>query len=296
MNDVKKRAIIVSIFIFLIIFYLIYSSINNTTSKENHQTETSSVTPTSTATAYKTYKECWSDLSKKYPLVSYEKLSKHKDSFVFIDVIIDNVSYDDTIEWLEFDMYIKTNKKGKYYLETYNTINYSEEIGMKQMYNLKNGYTLRLCMFVNSDGSFGSNVIAIKILNKKAKKISSLKTINSIKEETKLQPIYSLRHNELLEVTENGSTLIIKAKIDVFGKDNIISSAFFDVMDVIDTVETKYDEIQYWAVCDMANRTEAKAISFTLDKKTIKKVHNGKISERELRTQVKDLYIHESLR
>lgn len=105
-----------------------------------------------------------------------------------------------------------------------------------------------------------------------------------------------LAHGELLSVTENGSTVVVKAKIEPNLTDKMtIAQNYYSVSALIrNDGFDKYDEIQYWAVADIAG-DEMKVISFTLDKTAIDGVHDGNIVDSELGDYATDLWIAPAL-
>lgn len=108
---------------------------------------------------------------------------------------------------------------------------------------------------------------------------------------------FKLQYGELLEYHETEDILVIKAKIESnISKKLTVSQNGFNVEDLILNQEAeKYNEIQYWAVADMADGTESKVVSFTVDKDLIFKVKNKKVYGNEIITHSKDVWIHKSL-
>jgi len=102
---------------------------------------------------------------------------------------------------------------------------------------------------------------------------------------------------DLLSVTQNGTVVVVKAKI----RSNInnkmtIDQNFSNVWDLIqnhgfDTCT----ELQYWAVAD-TNVGESKVISFTLDKASIDGIKSGSIVWTQLQDRAIDLWILPSLK
>lgn len=108
----------------------------------------------------------------------------------------------------------------------------------------------------------------------------------------------ALLYGDLLGVNYGGDgVIVVKGKISGQLSDRLtISQNYYSVCDLIknwgfDTCQ----ELQYWAVADMADGSEAKVISFTLDRATIEGVAGGSILENQLGDHVSDLYIHPSL-
>lgn len=140
------------------------------------------------------------------------------------------------------------------------------------------GFTLISC---SSDGSKNKNNVNDTSKVQESKTPEESKTVEedkTIKEsetvETNEQKGYKLRFGELLDSKENGDILIIKAKIKPsYNNKATIDQNGFNVEDLIlNQGADKFNEIQYWAVADMADGSENKVISFTLDKSLIDKV------------------------
>ena len=108
----------------------------------------------------------------------------------------------------------------------------------------------------------------------------------------------ALLYGELESVNYGGSgVVVVKGKISAQMSDDLtISQNYYSACELIqkrgfDTCQ----ELQYWAVADMADGSEAKVVSFTLDRATIEGVADGSILENQLSDHVSDLYIHPSL-
>lgn len=122
------------------------------------------------------------------------------------------------------------------------------------------------------------------------------KTETSEKENSKVN-ISKLKFGELLDVNNDDSTLIIKAKIKPSYSNNAtISQNGYNVEDIIlNKGGDLFDEIQYWAVADMTDGSESKVISFTLTKDQINAVKNKQILGNTLVENSTDLWILPSL-
>jgi len=108
----------------------------------------------------------------------------------------------------------------------------------------------------------------------------------------------SLLHGELEGVNYGGDgVVVVKGKISgLLNNKQTVSQNYFSVCDLIK--EHGFDtcqEVQYWAVADMTDGSEAKVVSFTLDRATIEGVADGSILENQLCDHVSDLYVHPSL-
>lgn len=266
------------------------------------------VSSNETTKSYSNFNEYWNSLEQKYKLVTYKKIISKKcpDSYVLIDGIVNNVSYDKSIKCFNYDVYYKY--KNGYIVSTdeliFNTKEYAEnKFSYSKIKKIKNGNKIRFCVYVNSDNSFGSDIKALKIIDNKKTKISNIKVLNPNELETidsseNDWSIYTLKYNELLDVKTNGKKIIIKAKLLNHGsKKNNINSAYSEVVDLIKKdLKNKYTELQYWAVADMTNGNTDKVISFTVNKQTIKAINSGKIYSSNLSNYLEDLYLHYSLK
>jgi len=111
-----------------------------------------------------------------------------------------------------------------------------------------------------------------------------------------------LLHGELQDFIDNSDTkkhnCVIKAKIEQsLTNRTTITQNFFNVEDFIKNQNgNTYDEIQYWAVANMANGEESKVISFTIDKDTIDKLYNNQIAANQLDTYLSDFCVIDSLK
>lgn len=94
----------------------------------------------------------------------------------------------------------------------------------------------------------------------------------------------SVEYGQLLEANPNGgangNTLVVKVKIEP----NLTNRMTIEqnYLNVIDIVKNKgldqFDSIDYWAVADMTDGSEAKVISFLADKNCINAISNGTIA------------------
>jgi len=286
--------------IFLLLTICTFALLGCTTNKPSNPTSSPAEKTTSIPKENKKPFVSWKKIKSKYPKVSYSdiKLKKYKKSYVLIDGIIDNiVTYNQD---LFYDIYYKV--KGGYYKAESEILEGYDATDMKRIHSLKNGYTVRFCIYVNEENQLDStNTLSFKIIKKKKTNIKKLKIVNKnelLDDETFDWPFYDLKYNKLLDVKTSGKTLVIKAKLDsARTNEGYIKSTFFDVIDVIQNeVGKKYKEIQYWAVADMEDGSKQKVISFTLNKKTIQGIYNEQIFESNLDNYLEDLYIHPALR
>lgn len=93
--------------------------------------------------------------------------------------------------------------------------------------------------------------------------------------------------------------LVIKAKITPsYNNKATITQNYHNMEEYIKNYDvSKFKEIQYWAVADMTDGNESKAISFTIPKRTINLVKEGKVVAIQFSDgYVQDLWILPSLR
>ncbi|MDK0810536.1 hypothetical protein P5E54_07165 [Clostridium perfringens] len=133
-----------------------------------------------------------------------------------------------------------------------------------------------------------NNKSASEEVNNKKENINDLKKHSNISK---------LKFGELLNTTINENTLIIKAKISPsYSNTATINQNGHNIEDIIlNQGGDSFDEIQYWAVSDMADGSESKVISFTLKKDKIDLVKNNKLFGRDIVSQASDVWILPSL-
>ena len=113
---------------------------------------------------------------------------------------------------------------------------------------------------------------------------------------------YSLKYGNLLDANPDGgvdmNTLIIKAKIEPSLTNRMtITQNYQNIIQMVQAGDySQYDAIEYWAVADMSDGTEGKAISFTVSKDCIKSIADGSIATGDtLEENLTDLWILPSL-
>lgn len=106
-----------------------------------------------------------------------------------------------------------------------------------------------------------------------------------------------ITHGDFVEATINGTTLVVKAKIEPsFSNKATIDQNYYNVCDIIrDQNAGVFHEIQYWAVADMTSGEESKVISFTVPKDMIDLIASQDFADNTLGDYVEDLWIHPSL-
>lgn len=111
-------------------------------------------------------------------LVTYDKIQtgSFAGSYVLLDTVIGNIKDNKLIESVSFDAYYKT--QNGYFKDEDILIDYSEQPKFKKIRNLKNGTTIRSCLYVETDNSFGDEIASYKVLKKKRLDIHKLKIID----------------------------------------------------------------------------------------------------------------------
>lgn len=111
-------------------------------------------------------------------LVTYDMIQtgSYAESYVLLDTVIGNIKDNKLIKSVSFDAYYKT--KNGYFKDEDILIDYSEQPEFKKMCDLKNGITIRSCLYIETDNSFGEDFFSFKVLKAKKKDIHNLKIIN----------------------------------------------------------------------------------------------------------------------
>lgn len=106
-----------------------------------------------------------------------------------------------------------------------------------------------------------------------------------------------MSNGELVDATINGTTLIVKAKIQPsFSNQATIDQNYFNVTDLVQNQGADvFREIQYWAVADMADGSEGKVIQFTAGRDLIRHIKEDGLLGSMIADYVEDLWILPSL-
>lgn len=106
-----------------------------------------------------------------------------------------------------------------------------------------------------------------------------------------------MSNGDLLDATINGTSLIVKAKIQPsYSNQATIDQNYFNVTDLVqDQGADVFREIQYWAVADMTNGSEGKVIQFTCKRDLIKHIKEDGLLGGMIADYVEDLWILPSL-
>lgn len=124
--------------------------------------------------------------------------------------------------------------------------------------------------------------------------VESVTTIDNAEEDNSIK----LNTGELIDIKENGTTVIVKAKINSQMTNKLtINQNYHNVADLIcNQGFDKYEELQYWAVSDSTDGDEIKIISFTLDKNLIEQTASKQLLPTQYEDCVLDLWILPSLK
>ena len=112
------------------------------------------------------------------------------------------------------------------------------------------------------------------------------------------EPTITLEYGQAVDVIVNGTTLIVKAKIDSQLTDRLtIDQNYYNVCDIIQHQGGgQFTTIGYWAVADMADGSEGKVISFDVPERLIQAIAaNEDYPANTLGEKVEDLWILPSL-
>lgn len=273
-------------------------------------------------------KDFWNFAYKEIPTVTYSEATSgdYNDSYVCLDgVILQNfidllIAFPDSDSYVDDDFMVDKTIGSSYI--------YDEEID--------SGDSVKICVYVDSDGAVFYNLEAIQPIKETfdinipeyMKKRNEKLDIDAHKENAAStttaeipSPVpsptpspadqnatsskripYSLKFGELLDANPNGgtnmNTLVIKAKIEPnLTNQMTITQNYQNVIHMVkDGDYTQYDAISYWAVADMADGSEGKVISFTIDKSCIEAIANGTIATGDtLEEHLTDLWILPSL-
>lgn len=103
---------------------------------------------------------------------------------------------------------------------------------------------------------------------------------------------------EILDVTYNGTDLIVKQKINSQSSNKLtIDQNYYNACAIIRSLGgAEIRDLQYWAVADMRDGSEAKVISFTVPADTVKTIQTQQFPDNTLGNYVTDLWILPSLK
>lgn len=105
-----------------------------------------------------------------------------------------------------------------------------------------------------------------------------------------------LDHGDFLEAHINGTSIIIKAKIQPnLTNDMTIKQNYYNVCSFIREYGNIFHEVQYWAVADMTDGSEGKVIQFDVPRDVIDTIATGDFPDNQLGNYVENLWILPSL-
>ena len=109
----------------------------------------------------------------------------------------------------------------------------------------------------------------------------------------------AVKYGELLELNDNRDekgVVVVKAKIHPSTTNDLtVAQNFHNVVYLVENFGFDNCELQYWAVADMADGSEGKAVSFTVPQDVVAQVAAGEVQATELPDLVADLWILPSL-
>lgn len=100
----------------------------------------------------------WELATNEYPYSTYEEIKSgtHSNQYVIISCVIESAEYSDLMDWVECDVWFA-------YKDIYKSNNIFFDCKELASYNpksLKSGDNIDICVYVNVDNSFGSNIIS----------------------------------------------------------------------------------------------------------------------------------------
>lgn len=103
---------------------------------------------------------------------------------------------------------------------------------------------------------------------------------------------------DILDVTYNGTDLIVKQKIKSQSNNKLtIDQNYYNACEIIRSLGgAEIRDLQYWAVADLRDGSEAKVISFTVPADTVKTIQTQQFPDNTLGNYVTDLWILPSLK
>ena len=106
-----------------------------------------------------------------------------------------------------------------------------------------------------------------------------------------------MTNGQLVDATINGTTLVVKAKIQPsYSNQATIDQNYFNVTDIVQNQGADvFREIQYWAVADMTDGSEGKVIQFTAGRELIRHIKEDGLLGSMIAEYVEDLWILPSL-
>lgn len=245
-----------------------------------------------------------------------EKELKLKEYINYISSNIgekNEIKYDVKSETIYINLYKQVSENmpdliEKYNLNSESKAEISEKIGLDDLQNeymsLYNSFIskqrdyevdYKLNMILKNTSGESDDIFIISDGNISDKLYRDKKESNY---KTAIKQTYVARFGQFLECNVNGSTAVVKFKIEPSTSNKTtIDQNGYNIEDMIlNQGADKYDEIQYWAVADMTDGSESKVISFTVDKDLISMIKNKQIVGNQIVDYGKDLWILPSLK
>ncbi len=137
---------------------------NEINTQEDYEEESQDDDHDTIASQYSNFEDYWNAISSTYQHVKYDDITtgRYSDHYVIIDGIIDNIDKD--LSFLEYDIYYKS--KNSYKVSKDNLADNENNLRYSKIQSLENGDKVQLCVYVNSDNSFGSDLLSLNILGK----------------------------------------------------------------------------------------------------------------------------------
>lgn len=102
---------------------------------------------------------------------------------------------------------------------------------------------------------------------------------------------------EILDVKENGDTLIVKAKVkSLLNNKQTVDQNYYNACEIIRSYTGDCTVLDYWAVADMSDGSEGKIISFVVPSEVFTIIKTQQFPDNTLGEYVTDLWILPSLK
>ena len=106
----------------------------------------------------------------------------------------------------------------------------------------------------------------------------------------------SVNTGEILEVNDNGETLVVKVKVSSLANNKqTITQNYYNACELIRTYSGTSTKLDYWAVADMADGSEGKIIAFVVPADVFNTIKTQQFPDNMLSDYVTDLWILPSL-
>lgn len=103
----------------------------------------------------------WSDVSAKYPCVTYDDIAtgKYTDQYVLLSCVVENVEYDDLMDWTICTVWYP-------YKDIYKSDHFTfmhEKLPNFDPQSIQPNDNIDVCVYINRDNSFGNNILSYNI-------------------------------------------------------------------------------------------------------------------------------------